>query len=125
MYYRRKFNGNKTNSETPICTAILDALLKLGFKVWRQNNHAVPIITPDGVRWKKDIYHLKGKGDISGILKDGKRLEIEVKTETGKPSPFQKEFKKMIEENNGIYILARSVDEAINELIRLNYLKRG
>jgi hypothetical protein len=49
---------------------------------------------------------------LSGILDDGRRIEIEVKTPSGRQSEQQKRFQDMIEKFNGIYILARSVEDA-------------
>lgn len=54
---------------------------------------------------------IKGQADISGILADGRRLEIEVKTATGRQSQDQKRWQRMIERFNGLYILARSVED--------------
>jgi hypothetical protein len=89
-------------TETEIQTEILDFLHSLDVQAWRQQNHATP-----GRRNNVK----KGLADISGILKNGIRLEIEVKTKekSSKLSAEQLEFKKMIEENNGIYIIARDV----------------
>lgn len=56
-------------------------------------------------------FGVKGQADLSGILKTGHRLEIEVKTDTGKQSKDQEIFQKVIESKNGCYILARSVDD--------------
>ena len=53
-----------------------------------------------------------GAGDLSGILADGRRLEIEVKAQT-KQSEDQKAWQAMIERFGGVYILARSAEEAI------------
>jgi hypothetical protein len=53
-----------------------------------------------------------GAADLSGILEDGRRIEIEVKTATGRQSEQQKRFQAMIEKFNGIYILARSIEDA-------------
>jgi hypothetical protein len=49
---------------------------------------------------------------LSGILDDGRRIEIEVKTQSGRQSEQQKRFQEMIEKFNGVYILARSVEDA-------------
>jgi hypothetical protein len=56
---------------------------------------------------------LTGIVTISGI---GIRLEIEVKTQKGRQSDQQIRFEKMVRDRGGIYILARSVDDAILQL---------
>lgn len=48
---------------------------------------------------------IDGQADITGILPDGRRLEIEAKTKDDKQRESQKNFQKMIEERNGIYIV--------------------
>ena len=54
-----------------------------------------------------------GAADLTGIH-GGKRVEIEVKTEIGRPSAEQKLWAEMIRSKGGIYILARSADEFID-----------
>ena len=61
-------------------------------------------------------YGFPGSADILGLLPNGLFLSIEVKTETGIQSDKQKEFEKNIAKNNGIYILARSLDDVIKGL---------
>ena len=58
---------------------------------------------------------LKGEPDISGCL-DGLWIGIEVKTQTGRQSADQVKFQKIIEARGGIYIVARSPDEAIEKI---------
>jgi hypothetical protein len=58
-----------------------------------------------------------GQADISGILApSGRRVEVEVKTATGRQSPDQKRWQTMIEAHGGIYILARSTDDVARGL---------
>jgi len=56
---------------------------------------------------------LQGLGAMKGIsdiiaCKGGKTLFIEVKTQKGKQSVYQKHFQHCIEQAGGIYVLARS-----------------
>jgi len=80
-------------------------------------------------------FGIPGQADVTGILPvvqvlscphcDGQlstpplgvRLEIEVKTETGRLSKDQKNFQGMIERFGGIYIVARS-PQAVLDIIR-------
>jgi hypothetical protein len=83
-----------------------------GLRLWRQNS---------GLLWAKDGRRVRatviGAADISGILRrDGRRLEIEVKSPTGRQSPEQKAFQAMIEAFGGKYILARSIEDVEREL---------
>jgi hypothetical protein len=59
--------------------------------------------------------------DISGILHDGRRLEIECKSATGRQSPEQASFQAMIERFGGVYILARSAQDAVAQLQARGY----
>lgn len=61
-------------------------------------------------------YGQKGAADIQGIIKGGRFLAIEVKTATGRQSPEQKSWQKMIEMYGGIYILARSIEDVQTRL---------
>ena len=61
--------------------------------------------------------------DLSGILADGRRLEIEVKALYGHQSEEQARYQAMIERFQGIYILARSADDALAQLQARGYCK--
>ncbi len=95
-------------TESELLAAIL---LDLGThpdcKIWRNNrgNAEMP-----GGRWVK--FGVDGQGDISGIIRGGRRWEIETKTRTGKQRDSQRLFQAMIESMGGLYTIARSVDDA-------------
>ena len=95
-------------------------------RVWKSHTGALP--TLDSIKrairvavfsgsfsiaWRELSYltfGLPGSADISGILKDGRRLEIECKTGNAKQSKQQKKFQEMIEKFGGVYILTHSSD---------------
>lgn len=83
-------------------------------RVWRQNSGKLP-----NEQGRMVQFGTPGAADITGILPDGRRLEIEVKTPTGRQSEQQKRYQDMIERFGGVYILARSVDDAVNAVRRL------
>jgi len=56
-------------------------------------------------------FGVKGQADLTGILPEGRRLEIEVKSETGRQSKEQKVFGDMINRKGGVYIVAKSIDD--------------
>lgn len=66
-------------------------------------------------------YGLPGMADLSGILSDGRRLEIEVKSATGRQSDAQKNYQRMIERFGGIYLVAHSLPEALAQLRQRGY----
>jgi hypothetical protein len=95
-------------NETQLIGLILAELGTSRFcRVWRNNTG---MLFDRGGRPVK--FGLKGSADISGILCDGRRLEIEVKQISGKQREDQKNFERMILKFGGVYILARSVDDA-------------
>ena len=56
-------------------------------------------------------FGVPGQADLTGILPDGRRLEIEVKSASGRQTTDQQAFGRMIERFHGIYILARCPDD--------------
>lgn len=67
-------------------------------------------------------FGVPGQADITGILSGGRRLEIEVKTGTGRLSKDQERFKTIIEKYDGVHIVARSVGQLLLELKRRGYV---
>jgi hypothetical protein len=90
-------------AEHELQNLIIEYLQAKGIYCWRSN-----------VGRKKNMHFgKKGSADITGITKDGRRLEVEVKDENGKQSEEQVKFQQAIDENKGIYILAKSLDDVI------------
>ena len=57
-------------------------------------------------------FGVDGQGDYSGLLDDGRRLEIETKRpKGGRQSDAQKRFQAMIERMGGVYVLAPTLQE--------------
>jgi len=52
-----------------------------------------------------------GWPDITGLLPDGRFIGVEVKAPNGRQSMAQKAMEQNIRHRNGLYILARSVDD--------------
>lgn len=59
-------------------------------------------------------YGLKGSSDIMGILQGGRLLCVEIKSGKARQSKVQNNFEKMVQGFGGVYILARSPEEALN-----------
>ena len=78
----------------------------LGIKLWNQQAGKV---------WAgPHPVHLapQGAADLTGILPDGRRLEVECKRRHGGiQSDKQKEWEQFIKENRGIYLLVHSGEE--------------
>lgn len=115
-------------TEQQIQAAILATLgARPDVRLWRQNaGMAVPLeelkrAQRNGRKPVPVRYGVNGCGDLSGVLMVsglGIRLEVEVKAANGRQSDDQKRFQAMIERFGGIYILARSVEEALEQLTR-------
>ena len=80
-------------------------------RLWRQNTGRV---RSDTGRWIE--LAPPGAADLTGLLADGRRFEIEVKSSTGQQSQEQRNFEAMIRKLGGVYILARSVDDVYRGL---------
>ncbi|MEK0431446.1 MAG: hypothetical protein RL139_1250, partial [Gemmatimonadota bacterium] len=48
-----------------------------------------------------------------GILRGGRRLEVEVKSARGRQQPNQRAFGAMVTKYGGLYVVVRSPEEAI------------
>jgi hypothetical protein len=84
-------------------------------RLWRQNSGMAKGLNNDTVI----RMGVPGCGDLTGVVTVsglGIRLEIEVKTAKGRQSEQQIKFGKMVADRGGIYILARSVDDAVLQL---------
>ena len=77
-------------------------------RLWRSNTG----ISKFGDRFVS--FGIKGQADMTGIVADGRRLEIEAKA-ASKQTPEQAAFQKTIVRFGGIYILARSIEDVIHK----------
>lgn len=99
--------------EAEILRETLLALSALpGVVVWRQNSGLY--YTPDGRGgWRRVRAAVPGAADITGLCHGGRRLEVEVKTATGPQSEDQRMFQSAVERAGGLYVLARSAEDAV------------
>ena len=75
-------------------------------RLWRAN--VLVARTKDGRVVKAGV---KGQADLSGIRAGGQRIEIEVKSPSGRQSQEQKRWQAMIEKFGGVYVLAKSLED--------------
>ncbi|MBI5545840.1 MAG: VRR-NUC domain-containing protein [Deltaproteobacteria bacterium] len=78
-----------------------------GVWAWRQNTGVARM----GGRLVR--FGIPGQADISGVIRGGWRLEVEVKSDTGVQSPEQADFQRRLEEQGGLYILARELEPVL------------
>jgi hypothetical protein len=93
--------------EGAVVNACIKMLYTLGCFVWRQNTGAWK---PEGSK-RAIHYGLKGCGDIIGITPTGRFICVECKAGKNKQQASQEDFQRRVEEKNGIYILAYSIDD--------------
>lgn len=72
-----------------------------------------------GKRYQR--FGFPGSPDILGILPDGRYLGIEIKTGNAVQNKNQKKFERKIKDNNGIYLVIRSLENLDGELAILRY----
>ena len=108
---------NRRENHDRLVKLILVALTETNLcRVWEQ---------PTGAAYRDNQlirYGVVGSADISGILKNGKRLEIEVKTGKAVQSDRQINFMRMINNMGGHYYVARSVKGAVEYVLNLGLL---
>lgn len=81
-------------------------------RLWRANTGAA-------VSGRRVVrFGVPGQADLTGILPGGTRLEIEVKSPTGRQSEEQRDYQHLIERFGGVYVLARSVADVERALAR-------
>lgn len=101
--------------ETDIQRAICEYLKARGYFFTRTNN--TPVFDPRAGKYRAmPKYTLRGMPDIL-VLKEGTVIGIEVKSETGKQSPAQKEFQKRWEFAGGKYFIARGINDVMDQAL--------
>ena len=81
-------------------------------RAWSQNTGAVKLEN----RFVR--FGVAGQTDISGIIKGGYRLEIEVKVGKDRQREAQKNFEQMITKFGGVYILARDYKNDVKKTVK-------
>jgi hypothetical protein len=114
-------------AETPIQSAIFDALKrhfpeKEGFGLTRRNVVKGMFMRPDGGPRYIEA-GIPGEPDLQ-IFHRGTLAGIEVKTADSTLSPKQRKYRAWFERNGGCYIVARSVDDALDGLVAAGILRR-
>lgn len=80
--------------------------------LWRNNVGVAEQRTRDG-RHRRVAYGVGGKGaaDLLGIFR-GRFVAVEIKTPTGRQSPEQLTFARLVESRGATYVVLRSVEDA-------------
>lgn len=100
-------------SEKTIMQEVQLALARMGYKVFRNNSGYLRDIRGQYVHFGL----CTGSADLIGIVPpSGRFLAIEIKTDKGVATKEQIAFLKMVNDCGGIGFIARSVEEAIQNL---------
>jgi hypothetical protein len=97
--------------ESAVLRACLEYLRLRGHFVIRINGGAFKTERGGFVRCTDTL----GTPDIMGITADGRPLAIEAKSQKGRMSPFQLEFKKAWISRDGLYITAKDINDLQKE----------
>lgn len=108
--------GFARKSERGTQDTVLEWLRLKRVMAWRQNQGGMKVDDPTrkkGYRFFRFAYQ-DGISDILGLLpRTGRFLAIEMKSETGTPTPDQAAFLEAVNAQGGLGIVARSLDEVI------------
>ena len=96
-----------------------------GARLWRNNPLKNVEVTGAGGRKRRISSGIEGQGDLSGWLsvmigsvRVAIRLEIETKTKNDRMRESQTAFGSALTEAGGVYIVARSLEQCIEDLGR-------
>lgn len=106
---------DRTKAHNDLVNLIITFLSSIGIRAWRCDTGRNVVHT--GAGWARGkSYGTKGAADITGIVPPcGRRLEIEVKTGGAVLSPVQVIFLKVIHQEGGIAIWARSITDVAED----------
>ena len=83
--------------------------------IWLKANGCLVAVTDAGAAYRAGAFFgdaiPAGWPDITGLLPDGRFIGIEVKAPKGRQSEAQQHIEREIRRRDGIYILARSIDD--------------
>lgn len=102
------------NNEKAIENEILNFLLSKNIFAWK--NQSIGVFDPTkGSFRKRSKFQINGVSDILGFFND-KFIAIEVKSEKGRLSDYQKHFLKVVNDHGHIGIVARNLEQVKDAL---------
>jgi len=88
--------------------------------LWLRANGCLVAVTDAGAAYRAGAFFgdaiPAGWPDITGLLPNGRFIGVEVKTKRGRQSDAQKRIEREIRKRDGIYVLARSVEDVQREI---------
>ncbi len=92
--------------------AVIEWLKSQGVRSWRCDTGVKAIVKGDRVAGYR-AYGTKGASDISGVMPGGRRLDVEVKTGSGRLSGAQVTFQDGVNDAGGLALVCRDTIESI------------
>lgn len=128
---RERYQTGRTHvPEADVLAAVLELLRLHPHVAWARRSN-----TGSGYLLRSDVYrdlvaagHLqsntarwmqfgvKGGADVSGMLRGGRLLQVECKSDRGKLSADQEVFGQAVNGGGGLWLVARSVDDVMRAL---------
>jgi hypothetical protein len=102
----------RRNDEAQLMHAIHDTLVQAGVTLWRNNCGVATHGGEAKVRYGLGL----GSADLVGLYK-GRFVAVEVKSPTGRVSPEQEAWGRCVVKAGGVYVVARTVEEACNAIL--------
>jgi len=100
---------NNSAAHSKLVADILIALSRAGVLCWKQHQGYMLTLSGNRVRVGQ-----KGAGDVNATLPPrGRYASIDAKTGDGQQTKDQENWQKAVELRGGLYIVARSVDDAL------------
>ena len=103
VFRPRRRRGKPERAVQKACVAVL------------RRHGALVAVTDAGAAYRAGAFFgdaiPRGWPDITGLLPDGRFIGVECKAPGGRQSPAQKRMEAEISKRNGIYVLARSVED--------------
>jgi len=85
---------------------------------WLRAQGALVAVTDAGAAYRAGAFFgdaiPRGWPDLTGLLPDGRFIGVECKAKRGRQSPAQQAMEHEVRRRNGIYVLARSVNDLQN-----------
>ena len=103
--------------EKSVKTECLEYLRLMGIYAWNNPSGAVKVGDNRFMSFGK-----KGAADIIGILKDGRFLAVECKSDKGRLSEAQERFLNKVKDMGGLAVVARSFKDIEKVLIENRYI---
>lgn len=89
--------------------------------LWLRSRGCLVAVTDAGAAFRAGAFGgdtvPAGWPDITGLLPDGRFIGVEVKSPAGRQSPVQKLMEQEIHKRNGIYVLARCIEDVVAQLV--------